>query len=83
MESNYTWEDLKSYFKDNPQFPDAYERLLREEEREPRVKNETCADLSGLLFRVDWKNTAEGRPWWYQLYTQLMHEDDKIRGMKV
>lgn len=83
MQTNYTWEDLKSYFRDNPQFPDVYDKLVREEANLPGIEKETCKELSGMLFRVKWKMTPEGRPWWFNVYTTLQEEDRRIAEIQT
>jgi hypothetical protein len=83
MQTNYSWDDLKSYFKDNEKFPEVYEKLLREEERVPEIKKETCKELSGLIFRIDWKGSPEGRPWWFNVYNAVMEEDRRIAEIQT
>lgn len=83
METNYTWDDLKSYFAENPKHTDVSEKLIREGELTPDIKKETCRELSGLIFRIDWDNTPEGRDWWYAVYLDVLEEDRKLEQIQV
>lgn len=66
----YTFSDLFDLL-DHHGLSELKTAVERELDKKPELKNDTCGDIYGLLFLIDWSDTPEGKKWWFDHYLQV------------